>query len=63
MVAEAGLLVGGKIKFTESFNNKIVLAQQNLQPGFKGKITLRYLLPHKKAAPGNLDNMEGEMMQ
>lgn len=63
IIAEAGLLAAGKLKFTESFDSKIVLAQQNLQPGFKGKLTLRYLLPHKKAAPGNLDNMEGEMMQ
>jgi Domain of unknown function (DUF6268) len=60
--AEAGLLAGGKLKFTEVNDFKTVLYQTGMKPGARFRLSLRYQLPHKKAAGNNVD-MEGEMFR
>ncbi|MFT3936996.1 MAG: DUF6268 family outer membrane beta-barrel protein [Chitinophagaceae bacterium] len=54
--AEAGLLGGGKLKFTEPEDRKTILYSANTKPGARFRISLRYTLPHKKTAQSNLDD-------
>ena len=60
--AEAGLLAGGKLKFTEVNDFKTILYQTGMKPGAKFRLSLRYRLPHKKANNNNVD-MDGEMLR
>ena len=53
---EAGLLTGGKLRFTEPDDNKSVLYQTTMKPGFRGRISLRYHLFHKRSAGEMPDN-------
>lgn len=47
--AEAGLLGGGKLKFTEPEDRKAILYQASTKAGARFRLSLRYRLPHKKA--------------
>jgi len=58
--AEAGLLGGGKLKFTEPEDRKTVLYAASTKPGARFRVSLRYHLPHKKTGAGN---MEEEMLR
>jgi hypothetical protein len=60
--AEAGLLAGGKLKFTEMSDFKTVLYQTGMKPGAKCRLSLRYRLPHKKATFDNVD-MDGDLFR
>lgn len=53
--AEAGLLGGGKLKFTEPENRKLILYTASTKPGARFRLSLRYHLPHKKAGVGNTE--------
>ena len=46
--ADAGLVAGGKLDFTEQTDNKISVFKTGLKPGGLFQLTLRYRLPHKK---------------
>jgi hypothetical protein len=60
--AEAGLLAGGKLKFTEADDSKTVLYQTGLKPGVRFRLGLRYRLPHQ-LIKGNDVDMGGEMFR
>ncbi len=60
--AEAGLLGGGNMKFTEINNSKAVLYETGIKGGAKFRVSIRYRFPHKKALPENLD-FENEMFR
>lgn len=60
--AEAGLLAGGKLKFTEVDDSKTVLYQTGLKPGPRFRLSLRYHLPHKKTTSNEVD-MDGDMIR
>jgi len=60
--AEAGLLVGGKLKFTEMDDIKSVVYQTGIKPGAKFRLSLRYRFPHKKAG-ANYGDMEGDILR
>ena len=60
--AEAGLVGGGNLKFTEINDSKTVLYQTGVNSGAKFRLSLRYNLPHKKALGSNMD-MDGEMFK
>ncbi|MES1218866.1 MAG: DUF6268 family outer membrane beta-barrel protein [Bacteroidota bacterium] len=54
--AELGLLGGGKLRFTEPEDRKIILYSANTKAGARLRLSLRYHLPHKKSAAGNMDD-------
>jgi len=58
--AEAGMLTGGKLKFTEINDTKTILSESAIQAGPRFKISVRYHLPHKRSSGNNID-MDGEM--
>jgi hypothetical protein len=60
--AEAGLLAGGKLKFTEVDDIKTTLYQTGMKPGARFRFSLRYRLPHKKTTGNNVD-MDGELFR
>lgn len=60
--AEAGLLAGGNLKFTDQNNTKTVFLQEDVKAGTKFRISLHYHLPHKKAA-GNNSDLDNDMMR
>ena len=60
--AEAGLLAGGKLKFTEVGDLKTILYQTGMKPGATFRLSLRYHLPHKKTIGNNTD-MEGDILR
>ncbi len=53
--AEAGLLAGGKLKFTEVDDFKTILYQTHMKPGARFRLSLRYLLPHKANSTSDMD--------
>ncbi len=60
--AEAGLLFGGKLKFTDPQNTKTILYQTGVNAGSRLRFSLRYHLPNKKTKDRNMD-MDGEMFR
>lgn len=56
MEAEAGLLAGGKLKFTTPSDSKDILYQTTLKPGFRGRLSLHYHLFHKRTGTELPDN-------
>ncbi len=60
--AEAGLLAGGKLRFTEPNDNKTIIYQSGIKPGARFRFSLRYHLPHKKTA-GNKMDIENELLR
>lgn len=60
--AEAGLLAGGKLKFTEVDNNKNILYQAAMKPGATFRFSLRYRLQYRKTTGNNID-MDGELLK
>jgi Domain of unknown function (DUF6268) len=53
--AEAGLLGGGTLKFTEPEDRKTILYAASTKAGVKFRLSLRYHLPYKKTAAGNME--------
>ena len=53
---EAGLLAGGKLRFTEPDDARSVLYQTTMKPGFRGRVSLRYHLFSKRSAGDLPDN-------
>jgi hypothetical protein len=60
--AEAGLLGGGNVKFTEINSPKTILYESGIKGGTKFRFSIRYLFTQKKATPENLD-FENEMFR
>jgi len=50
---EAGLLLGGKINFTEQDDIKKILFETGVKPGGQFRISVRYRIPGKTAMQGN----------
>lgn len=58
--AEAGLLSGGTMKFTNTSDTRTTLYATGIKSGAQFRISLRYHLPHKRASGNNID-MDGEL--
>jgi hypothetical protein len=61
--AEAGLLAGGNLKFTEQNDRKIILSQEDVKAGTKFRVSLRYHLPRKKITGNNNIDIDNEMFR
>ena len=58
--AEAGLLSGGRMKFTNASDTRTTLYETGVKSGSQFRISLRYHLPHKRATGNNID-IDGEL--